>query len=754
MLEVQLLGKFAAKLDDQHLDIPSRPAQALLAYLILNTHKSFRREKLAGLLWPESDETNARNNLRQALWRLRKLLGDGFFLADKVSVGFNHQADYRLDAKQLQADIDDNTSIETLIQMVAVYEDKLLPGFYDSWVTLEQERLQAVYEDRMQLLLTRLVETVRWRETREWAEQWIAQGLTPEPAYRALMTAQAALGDLTGVATVYQRCRDALDEELGVEPSAETQVLFQKLTSGELQLQPQKQLAKPAIPVKLPVQTTPFVGREDELSRLATLLTDPTVKLITVLGPGGMGKTRLAIEAARAQAEAFTDGVYFVPLAPLDDPGFISSEIAEEIGLILHFKDHQEHWKNDTQVEQILAYLRDKHLLLILDNSEHLLTTAFPSLPEWDKSVDQLAAEILQVAPHVKILATSRERLNLHGETLVPLDGLTISAPVTQKTNGALASEDAPGFIASGAVELFRQGARRVRPNFELEPDNVGDVIDICRLVGGMPLGIELAAAWIELLSPAEIVAEIRQNLDFLETDLGNIPDRHRSVRLIFESTWQRLTAAERATFQQLSIFRGGFTRDAAQTITGASLRTLMVLVNKSLLRPNLQGRYHLHELLRQFAAEHLTQDPLAETAVKDRHCAYFATFLHQKEPDLRTRKQAQALNDIEVELDNVRTAWNWAVTHKNSAALQKAVESVCEFIRVRGRIDEGWRFFQPAARAFGWQGFWTAEDIPDSDTMFKHMLQMLDAPADKIENGDDRQIVLSKILARDNRLY
>ena len=754
MLEVQLLGKFAAKLNGELLDIPSRPAQALLAYLILNAHKTYRRENLAGLLWPDSDETNARNNLRQTLWRLRKSVGEEFFLADKVSVGFNPQADYRLDADQLQADIDDTTSVETLMQMVAVYEDKLLPGFYDNWVTLEQERLQAVYEDRMQLLLVRLVEAARWRDAREWAERWIAQGLTPEPAYRALMTAQAGLGDLSGVATVYQRCTEALDEELGVEPSAETQLLFQKLSSGAFQPPSQKQLAKPISPVKLPIQTTPFVGREDELSRLATLLADPTVKLVTILGPGGMGKTRLSIEATSAQAEAFVDGVYFVTLAPIEEPGFLSSQIAEALDFQFNIRDQREHWEYDTKIQQLVAYLKDKQLLLILDNAEHLLSTVFPDLDKWDRSVDQLAAEIIQAAPGIKILATSRQRLNLHGEILLPLDGLGVPDWKSNPTSGPTVPETMPDLAAYDAVELFRQGAHRVRPDFEIKTDNLGDIINICRLVGGMPLGVELAAAWAELLSPAEIVAEIRHSLDFLETDLSNIPDRQRSIRLIFESTWSRMTLAEQEVFQQLSVFRGGFSRQAAQNVAGASLRTLMSLVNKSLLRPDLTGRYQIHELLRQFAAEHLAQNPTAEAAVRDRHCTYYAAFLHQKEADLHGQKQAQALTEIEIEEDNVRVAWQWAVPHDKLQEMDLAMESLCEYFRIRGRIDEGFRFFDPAARKLGWDGVGVEEDTPDSETSFNTMLQLLDLSLAKDVNDNHQQRLLGKVLARYNRFY
>ena len=269
-----------------------------------------------------------------------------------------------------------------------------------------------------------------------------------------------------------------------------------------------------------------------------------------------------------------------------------------------------------------------------------------------------------------------------------------------------------------------------------------------------MPLGIELAAAWAELLSPAEIVAEIRHSLDFLETDLSNIPDRQRSIRLIFESTWSRMTLAEQEVFQQLSVFRGGFSRQAAQNVAGASLRTLMSLVNKSLLRPDLTGRYQIHELLRQFAAEHLAQNPTAEAAVRDRHCTYYAAFLHQKEADLHGQKQAQALTEIEIEEDNVRVAWQWAVPHDKLQEMDLAMESLCEYFRIRGRIDEGFRFFDPAARKLGWDGVGVEEDTPDSETSFNTMLQLLDLSLAKDVNDNHQQRLLGKVLARYNRFY
>lgn len=746
MLEVKLLGQFEVRLDSQPVEIPSRPAQSLLAFLILNIGTAYRREKVAGLLWPDSSENNARNNLRQALWRIRKSIGDGYLQADKMSITFTAEKNFWLDAQVLEMATASNAPVDVLEEAVSIYEGELLPGFYDPWVSLERERLQGVFEQKIQRLLQLLIKEGRWDDANQWAERWISFGQSPEPAYRVLMTSAAGRGDQAGVVAAFHRCVKAIEEDLGVEPSHETLELYEKLTSGEAIFQANKKDVRAGPPVQLPHHLTPFIGRQEELASLSKLLADPDVRLQTILGPGGIGKTRLAIEAARAQAESFADGVYFISLASVDDTGFITSQIADVLKVQFHLRHKREDWNNDTQIEQLHAYLKEKQLLLLLDNCEHLLTSTLPRLPAWEKSLDQQVTDIVQTAPQVKILATSRERLNLHGETLLPLDGLEFPASVVF---------DSPGLsdpAAADAIQLFRQGARRVRPDFELGPDNLADVVDICRLVGGIPLAIELSAAWVELLSPKEIAAEIRNSLDFLETDLGDIPDRQRSMRLIFNSTWGRLTPIEQEVFQQLSVFRGGFTREAAQAITGVSLRNLMALVNKSLLRFDSEGRYQVHELLRQYAAERLAEDPVAEAAVKDRHCSYFSTFLMNKEPDLRGLSQGQALTDIEIEIDNVRTAWRWAVAHEKFNEIEKAMESVCEYLRIRGRLDEPWRFFQPAATALGWEGFGKPEDVPDSDAIFNEIVQLLNTTQAGAENSDERQLILGKILARDNR--
>jgi len=374
MLQVRLLGQFDVQLNGEPVAIPSRPAQSLLAYLMLHAGTAQRRERLAGLLWPDSSESNARGNLRHALWRARKAIGADYILTDRVSVTFDTNADYWLDAALLDAgaELGDVLSTQALIERVSLYEGELLPGFYEEWVVWERERLRSVFEDRVELLLERLVEEGRWRQAREWAGRWIAQGQVPEPAYRALMVAHSELGDLAGVAATFQRCVEALEEELGVPPSRETADLYERLSAGERKAPAPVAEERLERKTNLPVPPTPFVGREALLAEIGARLQEPACRLLTLVGPGGSGKTRLALEAAaRLDADAYEHGVYFVPLASLEAVEAIVPTVAQALGFSFYSEP-----RGGAAVEpqgQLLDYLRRKDMLLVMDNFEHLL---------------------------------------------------------------------------------------------------------------------------------------------------------------------------------------------------------------------------------------------------------------------------------------------------------------------------------------------------------------------------------------------
>jgi predicted ATPase len=375
----------------------------------------------------------------------------------------------------------------------------------------------------------------------------------------------------------------------------------------------------------LPAQTTPFVGREAELTELAKLLDHSKIRLITIVAQGGMGKTRLALELAeqaltpdtsskgRGETTEFENGVYFVELAPLSDAANIVSAIAEAVS-------YQFQADGRDQKQQILDFLGSKNLLLVMDNYEHLLEGA------------TLVTDILKAAPHVKILATSRQRLNQSGETLFNLEGMDF--PAWETPSDAL---------EYAAVKLFIQSAKRAKPDFEITADNMDAIARICKLVQGLPLGIVLAAAWLSMLSPDEIATEIAKSIDFLSSDMSDVPARQRSMRAVFDYSWDLMSEDEKQVFMKLSVFRGGFTREAAEAVAGANLRVLMSLMNKSLIRRDADsGRYQIHELLRQYAEQRLEITSTAdETRLK--HSDYYIDFLIRHESNIKGQRQLNA---------------------------------------------------------------------------------------------------------------
>lgn len=418
----------------------------------------------------------------------------------------------------------------------------------------------------------------------------------------------------------------------------------------------------------LPSQTTPFIGREDELVQLAKMIYDPGVRLITLLAPGGMGKTRLALEAASREVSHFPDGTYFIDLAPLSDPDNIVSAIADA----LHYQ-----FQNDgrSQLQQLCDYLRQKTVLLLLDNYEHLLDGA------------SLATQLLEAAPQLKILVTSRQRLAQPGETLFHLGGLVFPE-----------YEYSEAVLSNAAVQLFLDSGRRAHPTFELTPENTPQIIRICRMVQGMPLGIVLAASWLAVLSPSEIAQEVATSIDFLETQEMTLPERQRSIRAIFEYSWELLSPVEKATFAKLSVFRGGFTRDAAEAVADAKLRTLMTLVNKSFIRREPDsGRYSIHELMRQFGEAHLKADPITESDVRPAHAKFYLTLVKKQEQGLMFGDEQNAIRLIETELNNVYLAWNWSLHQENYSLLEDAVTALGMFRDIDSRFIEFERHYAGA---------------------------------------------------------
>ena len=654
-LEIALLGSLEIKLDGKLIKTDRRKAIALLAYLAV-TGKAHTRDQLAALLWPDYDHTAAFAYLRRTLWELNNVLGDEWIEANRETVALKQGSAFWLDTeifqKRLAASTDAASALE---EAIALYRGDFVSGFYvqdtapfEEWQFQQAEYFRRLFTEALEKLVSMYEQAGIYDKALLHARRWLSLDQLNEFAHRAIMRLHAGLGDRSAAVRQYETCEQVLKKELNIAPQAETTALYKKIIQGDVkQVISQRTQTPSALPDSkshLPLLPTPFMGRRPEVEQIKTLVMTPDHRLLTLIGPGGIGKTRLSIQAASELADEFPDGVWFVPLAPLKSAEALIPAIAKA----LEFSFYRE---EQPPRQQIMDFLREKRLLLILDNFEHLVSEG-----------TELIGEILITAKNLKLLVTSRERLNLQGEQLYWVSGMR-SPHVTDVATWIDPEEQAKPF---SALQLFIERARRVRPDFRLTQENLGAVTEICKLVNGMPLGIELAAGWLEVLTPKEIAAEVTRSLDFLETNLQDVSDRQRSIRAVFESSWKLLSAEEQKIFQQLTVFRGSFSRGAAQTVSGASLRTMLGLVNKSWLQQVEEGRFALHEVLRQYGYERLQSNGEERQSTNDRHADYYLDFVQELERHLRGAQQIEATNILDKEFgNNIQAAWDWLIERK-----------------------------------------------------------------------------------------
>jgi predicted ATPase/DNA-binding XRE family transcriptional regulator len=410
----------------------------------------------------------------------------------------------------------------------------------------------------------------------------------------------------------------------------------------------------------LPIFPTPLIGRDREVEQLCQLLRDPQCRLLTLVGPGGVGKTRLAIEAASQPQDAFADGVYFVSLAPVSSLNEVVSTAANAV----HFAFHG---PSDPK-EQLVNYLRHRQMLLVVDNVEHLLANG----PQEETAL-ALLIEIAQHAAQVKLLTTSRESLGLQAEWIFEVQGLPIPESI-----------DVQESAQNTSVELFVQRGRRAHTGYGFTVQDYPSILRICQLVDGNPLAIELAAAWVRTLSCREIAGELERGLDFLSVSTRDVPARHRSMRAVFDHSWKLLTEEEQRVLLRLSVFRGGMQRDAAEAVAGATLSLLATLQSKSFLRRAPTGRYDLHELVRQYVADRLAQVPEEEAEARDRHSAYYTDYVARLEGELKGAEQLHARAALDADIDNIRAGWRWAVQQGHTADVRKSIRALWYFYDMR----------------------------------------------------------------------
>lgn len=412
----------------------------------------------------------------------------------------------------------------------------------------------------------------------------------------------------------------------------------------------------------LPAQTTPFIGRQKELQEIGAALDQDGCRLLTLLGPGGVGKTRLALAYAEKQLENYRHGVYFVQLAALNEAEHIASTIAEAVGFRFAEGDPK---------QGLLNYIQEKEMLLVMDNFEHILEGT------------ELIIDMVDKAPGLEIIATSRARLKLSAESVLDIDGMQL--PQDQDSS----------WEESEAVEMFVAFVRRMQPKFEMNEDNKQAIARICRLVEGMPLGIELAAAWARSLTPEEIADELEEDINILQSEMADTPKRQQSMRAAFDYSQKLLNSEEQDVFIRLTAFRSGFTRDAAKVVGGTSIRSLQSLVDTSLLKRDPDsGRYSIHEFLRQYGFERLEQTPDAFSEVHRQHGYYFMKYLNKCDVGILVGNQQDQKSKLDTEFGNIRAAWEWAIDTNNLEMIENGMASLYLCCQALHRYIEGKELF------------------------------------------------------------
>ena len=633
------------------------PTTALLLGYLVTESRPVSRSSLITLFWPDHSEVQARGELRRSLHNLATILPN-CFQATHQTVAFTPAACCQVDTTRF-SELNDKDDVDSLIQAAALYRAEFLEGLFmddapevEAWLLAERERWRLAAVNVLERLSALHASRGEYPQAIQTASRLLTLDPWRESAYQQLMRLLARSGQWNAALNQYRACVETLASELGVAPTPETTALYERI-----------QVAREAPRHNLPPERTPFIGREAELTTLIDRLRSPDCWLVTLVGPGGVGKTRLARQTAARLSNDFLNGARYVSLTAVSAALFLPAAIAEALGIAVTARPSLE--------EQVLGHLRQQEQLLILDNFEHLLD-----------GVD-LVAKILQTAPGIKLLVTSRERLHLREEWVFALDGLPYPNEDTLR-------EDIASYVA---VQLFEQNARRVHRNFALD-NELEEAARICRLLEGSPLGIELAATQVPVLSWTQVAEEIGRSLDTLTTTWRNAPERHRSLRAVFEHSWRLLSPQEQHVFRQLAVFRGGFTLEVAAGVAGLTPAILVALRAKSFLRETedtvaTAQRYDMHATLHQYAAESLAAHPQEQRQAERQHAYYFAGLLATQEGRFMT-----ALVEVKAillpEIDNLRLAWQRAVAWRDWPLIKTMVGSLYKLFEAQCWFHEG----------------------------------------------------------------
>lgn len=664
-LVVRLFGAPRVTLDDAPIETARRKTLALLVYLACNSNQPHTRESLAALFWAELSQERAFANLRHALWEINQSLGDGWMDSDRDEIRLIGEIDldltrfHSLLAASNSPTVDPASRLLSLAQAASLYTDHFLAGFtlkdapaFDDWSFFQSESLRRDLASALESLTHGYCDLNRAPEAIPFARRWLSLDALNESAQRGLMTAYELAGEHASALRQYQQCEATLQKELGVEPEAETKALHEKIRAGGLQ-------AKPSARNNLPSAVTSFIGRKNEAKQVQGEVAQN--RLVTLTGSGGVGKTRLAIESARGLLAQFPQGAWLVELAPIAEAKLIPQAVADALGV-----EHKD-------AAALFEFLRDRAALILLDNCEHLIDGAA-----------QFTARLLASCPNVRALATSRESLGIEGE-------LTLRVPSLE---------------TSDAARLFSERARLVQPSFALDASNASTVAEICKRLDGIPLAVELAASRVKMLSLEQISSRLDGAIALLTGGSRAALPRQQTLRAAIDWSYNLLPEAEQSLFRRLSVFTGGWTLDATESVccddddaNALVLDSLTQLANKSLIsvgRDNISPlpRYFMLETIRQYAREKLAELG-EESDAQESHARWCVELAERAEPNLRKHGQAEWLDRLEAEHDNFRAALDWSLKNHKAETAMRLAGALSEFWKMRAYAREGLQWLE-----------------------------------------------------------
>jgi predicted ATPase/DNA-binding SARP family transcriptional activator len=669
-LALYLLGPPKVELDRAAVSIDRRKVLALLAYLAVNRWQH-HRDHISALFWPEYAQPKAFSNLRHILWEVQQIIGEGWIIASRDTVGLiaegagqpNRQVIWldvsRFESLITESRLQKNASLraQLLADSVKLYRDHFLTGFslknslhFNEWAFAQSDNLRYQLAGALTMLSDDLCSLGRAEAAIPHAQRLIALDPLNEASHRQLMQIYVQAGQHNAALKQYQTCEKLLRRELGVDPQPETHTLYRQIRKGVvIPIQPVKPKESGTPEHNLPFQISRFIGRENEQDEVAVMIARH--RLVSLVGPGGIGKTRLSLRVGENVLKDYANGVWFVELASLKDSVLVPQTVAK----LFHLLEQAE----ESLTEKLIRVLRSKNILLILDNCEHLLDACA-----------QLADELLRNCPNLKILTTSREPLGITGEAQyhVPPLGLPDVQPLLE------------GLLGHESIQLFEERARLVQEHFALTMDNASSVAHICHRLDGIPLAIELAAARVDEFSTQQIAERLDESFNLLTGGSRTALPRQHTLHASIDWSWNLLSQPEQILLRRLSIFAGGWTLSAAVSICAGigneSFQThelITQLAAKSLVvvseEDGCEQRYHLLEMIREFGSKKLSQAG-EEDAIQAQHLKYYLNLSEELEYGLMGPQQVELMTRTIEERDNLRAALEHAARTDVEAGL------------------------------------------------------------------------------------